>query len=109
MSAQPNFTQLIPELQGWNDGKGGIDVESWICCVGRFDHAVGYAQLFWPEFTIHDDCVMFASFTVESYETWMQQASKHRGQVEAVIVILRVRTTHQVAGQNHPTLRCLSS
>jgi len=84
MSTSPDFTRMIPELQAWNDGKG-TDAESWIRYVGRFDHAVGYAQLFWPEFTIHDDCIMFADFTTESYETWMKHTSGRRGQVEAVM------------------------
>ena len=84
MSATPDFSKLLPELQAWNDGKG-IDVESWIRCVGSFHHAVGYAQLFWPEFTIHDDCIMFSDFTVESYDTWMKQTSGRRGSVEAVM------------------------
>jgi hypothetical protein len=84
MSTPEDFARLIPELQAWNDGKG-IDAESWIRCIGRFDHAVGYAQLFWPEFTIHDDCIMFTDFTVESYQKWMNHTSGHRGQVEAVM------------------------
>jgi hypothetical protein len=80
----PDFTQMIPELQSWNEGKG-IDVETWIRFVGCFEHAVGYAVLFWPEFTIHDGCIMFADFTVESYDTWMEHTSNQRGQVELVM------------------------
>jgi hypothetical protein len=84
MSTSHDFTQLIPELKAWNNGKG-IDAESWIRCVGRFDHAVGYAELFWPQFTIHDDCIMFADFTTESYDTWMKRTHGCRGQVEEVM------------------------
>lgn len=79
-----DFAKLIPELNDWNNGKG-IDIQSWICCVGRFDHAVGYGHLFWPEFTIYDDCVMFAGFSIESYQNWIEQTSGHRGSVEAVM------------------------
>lgn len=39
--------RLIPELAGWNDGKG-ISVESWISGIGRYDHAIGYCTIFWP-------------------------------------------------------------
>ena len=84
MTTSPDFTKMLPELQAWNNGKG-IDAESWIRCIGRFDHAVGYGQLFWPEFTIHDDCIMFADFTVESYDSWMKHTSGRRAPVEAVM------------------------
>lgn len=84
MSVTPEFAKMIPELEAWNNGEG-IDIESWIRCVGRFDHAVGYAQIFWPQFTIHDGCILFAGFQVESFDAWMNQTSGQRRQVEAVM------------------------
>lgn len=39
-----DFAKLIPELPDWNNGKG-IDVESWIDCIGTFQLAVGYSTL----------------------------------------------------------------
>ena len=84
MSTPADFTKIIPELQSWNSGKG-IDVESWIRCIGRFDHAVGYAHLFWPSFTLHDDCIMFSGFAVESYDTWMKQTSGRKQAVDTVM------------------------
>ena len=97
MSTALDFTQLIPELQAWNDGKG-IDVVSWIRCLGRFDHAVGYSQLFWPEFTIHDECIMFADFTVESYETWM----KNRGRRSVEKAVCASKAPPETPGKKLP-------
>lgn len=79
-----DFAKLIPELPKWNQGKG-IEVSEWIYCMGRFDHAVAYADLFWPAFTIHDGCVMFASFDIDCYNTWMKHTSDDRRAVEAVM------------------------
>ena len=44
-----DFNKLIPELKDWNNGKG-IDIYSWIGCVGDFQKAIGYSVIFWPEF-----------------------------------------------------------
>lgn len=43
--SEPDFDTLIPELPKWDEGKG-IDVDSWLACVGNFEHAVAYARLF---------------------------------------------------------------
>lgn len=62
-----DFARLIPELPDWNDGRG-IDRDSWLSGIGRFDHAVAYVTLFWPAFTLHDDCVLFADFRLQSFD-----------------------------------------
>lgn len=79
-----DFARLIPELPDWNDGRG-IDVDAWLSCIGRFDHAVAYATLFWPAFTLHDDCVLFADFRLESFDGFMRQTGGKRPAVEAVM------------------------
>ena len=58
------FARLIPELAAWNDGRG-IDIKSWLGCIGRFDRCVAYTTLFWPAFTV--ECVLFADFRRESF------------------------------------------
>lgn len=57
---QGDANQLIPELSQWNNG-AGIDVATWIGCVGRYDHAIGYASIFWPEFVMHDGCILLGT------------------------------------------------
>jgi hypothetical protein len=75
-----DFTQLIPELKKWH-----MDVDSWIGAIGRFDHAIGYAQIFWPEFRLHDDCVLFAHCHNESFDHWMKHTSGDRRATEVVL------------------------
>jgi hypothetical protein len=76
----PDYTQLIPELKQWN-----TDIESWIAAVGRFDHAIAYGQIFWPQFRIHDDCVLFANCPDTAFDHWMQHTTGDRTAVEAVL------------------------
>jgi hypothetical protein len=75
---------LIPETQEWNDGRG-IDLDDWIGCVGNYEHAIAYGELFWPDFAEHDGCVFFSGFSEENYRGFMQQTSGNRQAVEAVM------------------------
>lgn len=79
-----SFDRLIPELPQWNNG-GGIDIDDWIGCIGRFDHAIGYSRVFWPEFVLHDGCLLRAGFSHESFAGFMRQAGGNRRSVEAVM------------------------
>jgi hypothetical protein len=76
----PAFKQLIPELAQWQ-----TDIDSWLYAVGRFDHAIGYGQLFWPEFKIHQECVLFAACPIESFEHWMKSTGGDLTAVEATL------------------------
>jgi hypothetical protein len=78
------LADLIPQTREWNDGRG-IDLRSWIGCVGSFEHAIGYGELFWPDFAEHDGCVFFAGFSEESYRGFKQQTGGNRQAVEAVM------------------------
>ena len=52
------FDRLIPELaQQWNNGTG-IDANSWISCIGRYDHLLGYISILWPKFVLYDGCAL---------------------------------------------------
>ncbi|HEX2972895.1 MAG TPA: hypothetical protein VHP11_11210 [Tepidisphaeraceae bacterium] len=75
---------LIPELAQWNNGNG-ISLRLWLDCIGRYDHAVAYAALFWPDFVLHDDCIFIDAPDAQNYENWMRQCGGDRRQVEAVI------------------------
>ncbi len=81
---EADFNTLIPELSTWNDGKG-IDVDSWLTRVGSYEHAVAYARLFWPEFTVHEDCVLFAGFSEEIFGGFMEQTKGDKRAVESVM------------------------
>ncbi len=79
-----DFYALIPEMLTCNDGKG-LDVESWLTRVGCFEHAIAYARLFWPAFTVQEDCVLFASYSREIFGGFMQQTGGNKQAVEAVM------------------------
>lgn len=78
------LADLIPETRAWNNGKG-IGLEYWVQCVGSFEHAIAYGELFWPEFEEHDGCVFFAGFSADSYRGFMEQTGGNQQAVEAVM------------------------
>lgn len=53
------------ELAEWNAG-AGIDLDSWIGCIGRFLFAVGYASVFWPEFEEFEGYILRQGFSESS-------------------------------------------
>lgn len=78
------MTDLVPETRDWN-GDHGIELDDWIGCMGSFEHAIAYGELFWPDFVEHDGCVFFAGFCEESCRGFMQQTGGNRQAVEAVM------------------------
>ena len=79
-----DFAKLIPELTAWNNGSG-ISIEAWTGCVGNIELAIGYSQLFWPDFIEHDGCVLFADFSPQSYQAFLEQCEGDRRRVETVM------------------------
>ena len=78
------IAELIPELRDWNAGDG-IDLRSWLTCVGSFQHAIAYGDLFWPKFAEFDGCVFFCGFSEESYQRFMRQTNGNKQAVETVM------------------------
>ena len=83
------LADLVPETREWNEGRG-IDLEAWIGCIGSFQHAIAYGELFWPDFAEYDGCVFFVGFSEESYRGFMQQTGGNRQAVEAVMNHLHI-------------------
>lgn len=79
-----NVEKLIPELSEWNNGTG-INLSSWLGCVGRYDHAIAYAALFWPDFCLHDGCVFLDAPDLGNYDQWMHHSGGNRTSVERVM------------------------
>ena len=79
-----DFNILIPQLATWKNGEG-TDVDTWLVNVGSYEHAVAYANLFWPEFTVHDDCVLVAGFNETIFDGFMEQTGGNRRAVEQVM------------------------
>jgi hypothetical protein len=78
------YEELIPELRDWNDGRG-IDVETWISRIGNIEEAIGFSRLFWPEFVLHDDCVLRDGLRQEDYRSFLAQNNSDRQAVERVM------------------------
>jgi hypothetical protein len=77
-------SRLIPELPLWNNGKG-ISLGAWTSCIARYDHAIGYATLFWPDFVLYDDCVFLYEPDPEIYQEWMTGCKGDKSEVERVM------------------------
>jgi hypothetical protein len=83
---ETDFSKLIPELQKWSSGGKSISAKEWIGTVGNYEHLVAYAQILWPKFIEHDDCVFRAlRFTEENYRGFMTQTNGDKPAVEAVM------------------------
>lgn len=77
------------ELQEWNNGSG-IDLESWIGCKGKFSMAVGYAAIFWPEFTKFDGYILRKDFNEGVLISFKQQEGSTRKSIEWVMNHLHI-------------------
>jgi hypothetical protein len=79
-----DFNKLIPELSLWNDGKGA-DIDVWLSSIADFEHAIAYAELFWPEFIELDGCVFHHRVNEEYYRNWLNTCDGNKTSVETVI------------------------
>lgn len=77
-------SRLIPELAAWNNGDG-VDLVSWIGCIGRYDHALGYAAIFWPDFEFYDGCIFLRHPDPKTYQDWMVRCNNDRTAVESMM------------------------
>ena len=79
-----DYDKLIPELKDWNNGKG-IDVKSWIGCVGDFQKAIGYSTIFWPKFVEVEGCVVRDGVPAENLKQWIEHYKGDLESVEAMV------------------------
>ena len=85
-----DFNKLIPELSEWNNG-AGIDVVSWIGCVGDFEKAIGYSTIFWPNFVEFDGFIVREGTTKQDIKSFKTQCKGNRKEIEALINHLHIR------------------
>jgi len=81
------------ELATWNNG-AGIDIESWVGCMGNFSLAVGYISLFWPEFVLFDGYLLREGFSETSLRGFERQQGATRQSVEWVMNHLHIADVH---------------
>ena len=84
MKLHEDLDKLLPDLGAWNNGTG-IDPEGWINCFARYDLAMGYALMFWPDFVIYDDCVFLYEPDPQNYQSWMASCNGDKTRVEGAM------------------------
>ena len=88
-----DYTQLIPELKKWNNGRG-IDVESWIGCEGDFKKAIGYSTIFWPTFIEIEGCIVRERVRKENVLQWITHCKGDTKSVEATVNHIHLEDLH---------------
>lgn len=81
------------ELGAWNNG-AGIDLESWIGCMGNYDLAVGYCTLFWPTFQWIDGYIVREGLTADYLNSWAKKEGATRYSVECLVNHLHIADIH---------------
>jgi hypothetical protein len=87
---------LIPELKNWN-GSAGIDVKSWIGCVGNYQLAIGYSTIFRPRFVAFENYVLREGFSVEGLRECEKSYSFERRTIEGLLNHLHIADIHASA------------
>lgn len=81
---EDDITRLFPDLRSYDDGRG-ITAGAWLNMFGRLRDALMLTPLFWPVFKEHDGCLLWADFSLDSYESWMESTGRNRTAVESVM------------------------
>lgn len=84
---------MAAELAAWNNGKG-IDLESWIGCVGNFKLAIGYSAVFWPGFVLCEDYILRNDVSAESIRKWEVACNYDKRSVECVLNHVHIADMH---------------
>lgn len=91
-------SELIPELSAWNNGKG-IDLESWVGCMGSADLAIGYSAIYWPRFTLYEDYILRHGFSLDSLKGFEQRCGADKGSIECVMNHLHLQDIHHLGDE----------
>ena len=76
------MSQLVAGAEGW---EGGPAVLRWTRNAGPVEQAIGYGDLFWPDFVEHEDCILFKGFSEESFRGFWEQTQGDRRAIEWVM------------------------
>lgn len=79
------FNELIPENALWDNGEG-MHVASWLSAFGNYEHAIAYAELFWPQFVEQNGCILRGGLLDdERFQNWMQATNGDKTALEATV------------------------
>jgi hypothetical protein len=84
---------MKPELAAWNNG-AGVDLQTWVECLGTYSMAVGYTTIFWPEFVECEGYLLIDGFSQDALRGFEQQRGSTRKSVESVMNHLHVADLH---------------
>jgi len=84
MTNKSNWQEMIPELLTFLDGKPASP-ELWLDNIGRYDHAIAYGLLFWPDFIEHEGCVFIGNSVPKSYPEWKAKFGDDRRAIEGML------------------------
>lgn len=82
-------------LAAWNNGEG-IDLESWVGCVGNYGLAIGYLSVFWPELIEFEGYILRAGFAESSLRGFEESCSGDRAAVETMMNHLHIADIQHV-------------
>ena len=77
-----SLNELLPELRGWNDGKG-VDALDYVFACATSELTVALVSLFWPEFCAFEGYVFRAGFILENVRLSEKLGSRSPPQIEA--------------------------
>jgi hypothetical protein len=80
-----SIDDVIPDLKDWNNGNP-IGLLTWLGRTGNYQHAIGYAEIFWPLFLEYDGCVFRQDcFDEALYADWLDRTKGDRRAVQKVM------------------------
>jgi hypothetical protein len=72
-------SSFVPEPWASGDDPAG----EWLYVTGSIEQALAYAQLFWPPFVVHEDCVLLDR-SVDGYAPWAERL-REKADIEAML------------------------
>ncbi|MEM1066123.1 MAG: hypothetical protein AAF771_12260 [Pseudomonadota bacterium] len=75
---------LRNKLGAWNNGNG-VGLADWLSLTGTYGLAVGYADLFWPEFYCYGPYILHVDRGFSGLEAWERKLGKNGRAIEAVV------------------------
>lgn len=82
-------SDLLPELQAWNEGRG-IEPLDYVFCIARSDVTVAFVDLFWPRFVEFEGYVLREGFDEKTLRGWEARPGIKRKNIEAAVNFLDV-------------------
>lgn len=107
MDTHLDDSDLVPEIKKWNEGKG-IDLQSWIECVGNYELASGYSRIFWPSFVRFESYVFReGGFTEEGLRDLEETMVGDRSAIEDLFNHIHIADIHMNVRSTEAQLRHL--